>query len=236
MQESLCKNCENALSPEVKFCPNCGQVAQTHRLDMHHIVHDLIHVIIHADKGFLYLTRELALQPGIVVKEYVAGKRKKYFNPFSYLVLTIAVSAFLTSYFHLLENDLQHQNPISAIITKNINVIFFVSVPVMAFFTRLLFYRNSYNYAEHLSLQAYMGGFRVFFFILIFTPLVIFFRQYYFSALSVYLALWVAFLCWSYIQFFGGNRWLTGLKTILTVVLTQFTLTTLIIIAVRLLH
>lgn len=236
MQESLCKNCENALPSEVKFCPNCGQAAHTHRLDMHHILHDLIHVFIHADKGFLYLTKELALQPGIVVKEYVAGKRKKYFNPFSYLVLTIAVSAFLTSYFHLLESDLQHQNPVSALITKNINLIFLVSVPVMALFTRLLFYRGGYNYAEHLTLQAYMGGFRVFFFILIFTPLVIFFRQYYFSALSVYLALWVAFLCWAYIQFFGGNRWLTGLKTILTVVLTQFTITTLIILALRFLR
>ena len=93
---------------------------------MHHILHDLVHVFTHADKGFLFLTKELALRPGITAKAYLEGKRKQYFNPFSYLMLTIAVSAFLTNYFHLLEIEGQPNNPVSAMISKNINIVFFI--------------------------------------------------------------------------------------------------------------
>ena len=231
-----CKNCESLLPEGVKFCPECGQQSQVHRLDMHHILHELIHVFTHADKGIFFLTKELVLRPGIVAKEYVAGKRKKYFNPFSYLVLTVAVSAFLTNYFHLLDIDLQRTTPANALVTKNINLIFLVAVPITSFFSWLLFRRSGYNYAENLTQHAFMGGFRVFFFILLYTPLVVFFRQYYFSVLSIYLMAWIAFLAWANIQFYGGNKFLSVLKTVLSVVLTQVVVTTLIFIAIRLVH
>jgi hypothetical protein len=224
-----CKNCGDLVSPGMQFCPGCGQSARTRRLDLHHILHDLIHVFVHADKGFLYLTRELSRRPGHVAREYVEGQRKRYFNPFSYLVLTIAVSAFITNYFQLLEADPQHANPVSAMISKNINLVFLASVPVLAAITRMLFSRNRYNYAEHLTLHAYLGGFRVFFYILIFTPLVIFFRQYYYSALGIYLALWGAFTGWAYYQFFGGKKWVIVLKTLASLVIAQIVMTTLII-------
>lgn len=221
-----CKNCSRPLPADVDFCPACGQSAHTHRLNMHHILHDLIHVFIHADKGVIYLTKELARQPGLVVKNYVMGKRKQYFNPFSYLVLTIAISAFLTNYFHLMEADMANTNPRSAMVSKHINLIFLASVPILAFFTWLLFRRAKYNYAEHLTLHAFLGGFRVVFFILIFTPMVIFFREHYYAGLSIYFALWLGFASWANIQFFGGRKWLVVLKTVLTYALTQFVLGT----------
>lgn len=205
-------------------------------MDMHQIFHDLVHVFTHADKGFLFLTKELALRPGLTVKAYVEGRRKRYFNPFSYLMLTIAVSAFLTSYFHLLETDVQHSNPVSAMITKHINLIFLVGVPITALFTKLLFFKSRYNFAEHLTLQAFMGGFRVFFFILIFTPLVLLFRQHYFTVLSAYMMAWGAFLCWANIQFFGGNKLWVIVRTVLSMMLTQFTVTFFIILMVRMLR
>lgn len=232
-QASNCPNCGNQLSQAVQFCPECGQSAHTKRLDMHHILHDLVHVFTHADKGFLYLTKELALRPGITAKAYMQGKRKQYFNPFSYLVLTVAVSAFLTNYFHLLEVDTQNSNPVSAMISKNINLVFLIAVPITALINKLLFYKSGYNLAEHLALQAFMGGFRVFFFILIFTPLVIFYREHYFGVLSIYMVAWAAFLAWSNIQFFGGNKLWVIVRTILGLIMTQFVITLLIIIAIR---
>ena len=227
-----CPNCGNALE-EVKFCPECGQSADTHRLGMHHIMHDLVHVFTHADKGFIYLTKELALRPGITAKAYMSGKRKQYFNPFSYLMLTIAVSAFLTNYFHLLEFEGQPSNPVSAMISKNINIVFLIAVPITALLNKLLFFKSGYNFAEHLALQAFMGGFRVFFFILIFTPLVIFFREHYFSVLSVYLAIWTAFVAWANIQFFGGNKIWVIVRTLLALMLTQVIITMLIFMVIK---
>ncbi len=40
----ICKNCGRPLSADVDFCPACGSSAHTHRLGMHHILHDLGHV------------------------------------------------------------------------------------------------------------------------------------------------------------------------------------------------
>jgi len=232
---TTCPNCGNALE-EVKFCPACGQSANIQRLSMHQILHDLVHVLTHADKGLLFLTKELALRPGITAKAYMDGKRKQFFNPFSYLMLTIAVSAFLTNYFHLIEGSEDNSNPVSVMITKNINLVFLIAVPITAVFTKLLFHKSPYNYAEHLSMQAFMGGFRVFFFILIFTPLVIFFREQYYTVLSFYMAIWVAFLSWANIQFFGGNKIWVILRTILALILTQFVLTMLIFMTIKMLR
>lgn len=228
-----CPNCGHQLPEAAQFCPGCGQSAHTHRLDMHHILHELVHVLTHADKGFLYLTKELALRPGTTAKAYIQGSRKRYFNPFSYLMITIAVSAFLTNYFHLLDADVQHNNPVSAMVSKNINLVFLIGVPITALCTKLFFWKSGYNFAEHLTLQAFMGGFRVFFFILIFTPLVLFFREHYFTALSVYLVAWVAFLSWANVQFFGGNKVWAIARTVLSLMLTQIVITALIFAFVR---
>lgn len=74
-----CKNCGTAF--EGKFCPNCSQKAATHRLTLGHFIHETTHALTHTDKGILLLIKELFVRPGIVAREYVEGKRKKYFNP-----------------------------------------------------------------------------------------------------------------------------------------------------------
>jgi hypothetical protein len=89
-----CKNCEATVNG--KFCSRCGQNADVHRITVGHLVHEFTHAITHADKGFLLLVKELLRKPGTVPREYLEGKRKKYFNPFSFLVIMTAASAFLS--------------------------------------------------------------------------------------------------------------------------------------------
>src|SRR5689334_17205611 len=96
----VCKNCEGSF--EGKFCSNCGQKADIHRITLKHLFHELFHAITHADKGILLLAKDLLTRPGYVAREYLDGKRKKYFNPLSFMVITAAVSAFViheTGYF-----------------------------------------------------------------------------------------------------------------------------------------
>lgn len=220
-----CQNCHHPLPEEASFCSNCGQSAHIHRIDMHFIIHEVIHAFTHTDKGILYLTKELATRPGIVIKEYIEGKRKRYFNPFSYLVITVAISAFLVHNFNLLSFETNQTNPATAFATKYVNWIFFFGVPISSFFAWLLFRKKGYNYAETLTFHAFTGGFRIVFFLLIFTPLVIFFREHYFTMLGIYLVAWGIFLCWAKLQFYGGPRWLTILKSILVLLFTQLSTT-----------
>ena len=96
----VCKNCEASF--EGKFCSNCSQTADIHRVTLKHFFHELFHAMTHTDKGILLLAKALLTRPGHVAREYLDGKRKKYFNPLSFLVITAAISAFAiyqTGYF-----------------------------------------------------------------------------------------------------------------------------------------
>ena len=89
-----CKNCETIF--EGNFCPNCSQKAGTHRFSVKHIVHEAFHAFTHTDKGIFFLIKEMLKRPGKVALEYNGGRRKKYFNPFTFLLIMIALNIFFT--------------------------------------------------------------------------------------------------------------------------------------------
>ena len=221
MVEKNCLNCESPLEKGQKFCPRCGQSAKVKRLNIREIRKDVLTKFLHTDSGIIHLTRELALRPGVVALEYVQGKRKKYYNPLKYLTLSAGISVFINEYFHLMEAASGKSNPGTEIATRYFNLIILLSVPVAACFTWLLFRKKGFNYAETLSLHAYLGGFRTVFFIVIFTPLVVWFREYYYTCLMIYLVAWIVYTAWAKVQFFGGPVWLTVLKAVLVIFFNQ---------------
>jgi hypothetical protein len=91
---TTCKNCENSF--EGKYCPNCSQKADTHRFTIKHFAHEFFHAFTHTDKGIFFLIKELFLRPGKVAREFNAGKRKKYFNPITYLLIVMALQIYLS--------------------------------------------------------------------------------------------------------------------------------------------
>jgi hypothetical protein len=220
-KESRCKNCESPLRPEDKFCSQCGQAAKTKRLKIRQVRRDVLRKFLHADSGILRLTSDLAAQPGAVAREYFAGKRKKYYDPLKFLTLTVGISVLLTNSFDLMSGSGGHTNPVSAFVAKHVNVIFFLSVPIAAGFSWLLFRRKGFNYAEHLALHAFLGGFRTVFYLLVFTPLIVFFREYYSTILLFYFSLWTGYVAWANVQLMGRPAWLSILITVLIVALTQ---------------
>ncbi len=206
---------------EDKFCSQCGQSTKIKRLKIRQVRKDVLKKFLHTDAGILHLTAGLATRPGMVVREYFAGKRKAYYDPLKYLTLTVAIAVLFTNYFDLMSSGSANQNPVSVFVAKHINVIFFLSVPIAAGFSWLLFRKKGYNYAEHLALHAFLGGFRTVFFLLIFTPLTVLFREQYSFILLFYFSLWAGYVAWANIQLMGRPWWLAVLKTVLIIVLTQ---------------
>ena len=51
-----CKNCDQTYSGH--FCNNCGQSADTHKLNLHFILHDIQHAFFHFDEGVLFTAIE----------------------------------------------------------------------------------------------------------------------------------------------------------------------------------
>ena len=224
MQTSQCLNCSFDFKAGEKFCTNCGQKTETHRLNVTHIGHDILHAVTHADKGILHLIKELAFNPGLVAKEYVQGKRKKYFNPFSFLFLVVGIASIFLSMSGFVDfgaNAKVPANPISNFLNKHINLIILLNVPFLSFFSWLLFKKNKNNYAEHLVLAAFVSGERSVFFSVLIAPIWMLLHNYYTLLLSVYIFCWLIYFGWTCSQFFTGKKWINFSKGVLVGVLTQ---------------
>ena len=119
---------------------------------MSHVMHDVVHVLLHADKGIFPFLARVMVQPGIIAKEYLEGKRK-IFNPYQYLILVVGLVLFLMTLLNFYE-DLDNHNQevaskISSVFLKTIvdynqfvkkysNIISFLSLPIYAIFSWLM--------------------------------------------------------------------------------------------------
>ena len=90
-----CKNCNSFF--DGKFCPHCGQAANTHRINALYFLHDIPHSVLHVDKGFPYTFYQLVKRPARAMDEYLAGRRVSYDRPLSYVLIMSAISVLIIS-------------------------------------------------------------------------------------------------------------------------------------------
>ncbi|RYY57413.1 MAG: DUF3667 domain-containing protein [Chitinophagaceae bacterium] len=107
--EHTCRNCGADFNG--KFCNNCGQKFNVPRFSFKHILEEVFHAFTHADKSFLSFGWNLLLYPGKLSYEFIVErKRKKYFNPFTFFLLMLAISLFFEHYQLELAEKLFHSN------------------------------------------------------------------------------------------------------------------------------
>ena len=94
-----CLNCKTIY--EGKFCPECGQKSETKRFTFQKITNDTLTTLTNTDKGFFFNLKHLTLAPGKSINNYLEGKRKQVFNPFSYALLAIGLYLFVDHYYDL---------------------------------------------------------------------------------------------------------------------------------------
>jgi len=169
-----CPNCHTALQGKPNFCPNCSQKQPMHRITLGHFFHEVFHAFTHTDKGIFHLLKGLATKPGTVAREYVEGRRKKYFNPFTFFLIVMGLFVFSNTFFR---NIPEHTDPNPAVLARipteagkqqyitvmervnkssvffnrHGNIVAMIAVPFMALLTWLFYRRRKYNYAEHLT-------------------------------------------------------------------------------------
>ena len=220
---TTCKNCDAALSGN--FCSNCGQKSEIHRITFKHFLHEFFHAFTHTDKGILLLMKELVTRPGIVAREYLDGKRKKYFNPLTFLIILSSLYAYIgkkTGYFEYLSSGNRYEGKGSGTYVEamqfmneqgKIAALFLMPV-LMSFLSWLFFIRSKNNWAENLVLnsmvlgQVYLGA------IIIFIPAYLLGLPMGINNGLFHLVM-LAFLTTAYYQFFNGNVFLTAFKALL---------------------
>jgi Protein of unknown function (DUF3667) len=159
-----CLNCGTAVTD--KFCPHCGQKAGVKRLNWKTLVEE-IRYWYNLDNGFLKTTLELALRPGRLYKNYLDGKRKRYYEPISFLL--ICITTFLVVYeIDLAIMDFPRANTTTlltndpatkAMIDKYRTVIEFIILPFTTFIILIFVAHPRLNYVEVLGVSFFAFSF-----------------------------------------------------------------------------
>lgn len=158
-----CKNCQKALLSEDKFCSNCGAQVVTEKLTVKKVVHEFSERYLSFDNKFLTTFKTLFTHPEWVVNGYLEGLRVRYVNPITYLIIAVTlsgVSIFLMKRGYFGEIDfksMQGNDKIPFDMKESMNsiydynsVIVFMSIPLLAFISKIVFYNHKqFNYAEH---------------------------------------------------------------------------------------
>lgn len=158
------KNCLNCGTQVLgNYCPECGQSAATGKLKWKNILDDLIHTFTHADKSLLGTTRHMILRPGVVLQEYIDGKRKKYQSPISYFIIWVTLSilchrmiihkiGFHPVYLEGLTFSSQESTKIFINHGQWLNIL---SFPLMGLLLYLILSKGLYSYIESLAITSY---------------------------------------------------------------------------------
>jgi hypothetical protein len=236
MTATVCKNCERTF--EGRFCPNCSQKAATHRFTLKHFAYEFFHAFTHADKGMLFLIKELFRKPGKVALEFVTGKRKKYFNPFSFLLIAMALNVFLTQKTNFYDvfldkttqmvtqlekkssqtgkpsatSELEKTRQATPKILENTKLLSLMCLPILALLTWLFFKKSGFNYAENLVMNIFIQGqLSVFFILFCIIPFLLYRPLVIVLPYLFIIATWLYSLL-AYKQFFKERRWVNILK------------------------
>lgn len=89
VEQHVCQNCGDVYVGD--FCRSCGQPAQTERITLKNTLSLFFSSFFNIESGFLHTIHDLWYRPGYMVADYVRGKRKPYYKPFSLLILMAAI-------------------------------------------------------------------------------------------------------------------------------------------------
>ncbi|MGF1560035.1 MAG: DUF3667 domain-containing protein [Flavobacteriaceae bacterium] len=89
-----CTNCGHPLDISDRFCPNCSQANSTKKLSVKDYAEEFLGSLFSYDSKLLKTLSALLWRPGRITKDYIAGKRVSYTNPFRFL-LSLAILYFL---------------------------------------------------------------------------------------------------------------------------------------------
>lgn len=156
------------------FCTHCGQKSTVGKITLSNFIKELTDTVFQVDRGLFYSMKELFVNPGDSIREYLNGKRKSHFKPIAY-VFTLSTIYFLLS--QLLENGTFVNDFIEGFIayedtpgsasnemstfnwfTKNYAYTMLLLLPLNALASFIAFRGTGFNYLEHFVLNAYVMG------------------------------------------------------------------------------
>jgi hypothetical protein len=192
-------------------------------MNFHYLWHDVQHGLFHFDSGILYTAKQLFIRPGHAIREFIEGKRVRYFKPLSFVVILATLYGVLFHNFHLNSlyisttasspGEKEYIDKVSEWIGTHYSWVTLLTLPFYALGSYLAFIKQGYNYTEHLVLNAFLAGQKLIVHIAAFPLMYIYNETPYFDIVRKVLnSLDLILLVWVYVQFFNQ---LPKLKAIL---------------------
>lgn len=158
-----CKNCSNNFTGQ--YCNNCGQPANTGKINLKFLVKEIYKTFIHFDSGFFYTTKELFLNPGKVLNAFISGARIKHFKPFSYLLFISAAYILLVNSAHITfisdTETISSTQKIDKFIRDYYIHLQFVFIIVYSLLSVFIFHYKHLNFYEFFIIHTYLAGQRI---------------------------------------------------------------------------
>ncbi|RYF84713.1 MAG: DUF3667 domain-containing protein [Chitinophagaceae bacterium] len=154
----ICANCQTPKAG--KFCGSCGQ-KEDHRYNLHLLWHDVVHAVTHADKGIFSYALQVLYKPGLIAADLIAGKRKRYFNPFQFLLIMLGFYVLVLTSTNFMSKLIAEMGTsgtnlpaqfekINMFLSKYQKFIYLLLIPVSALVVKWIFPKSPLNYSEHL--------------------------------------------------------------------------------------
>lgn len=167
MNQQICKNCE--LETSGNYCNSCGQRTSVNKVTFKETFQDFIDVIFSVNAPLFLTLKLLIVNPGELFRNYLSGKRKTYYKPVPFFILTTIVFILIrvimrydpTANLVQVGGTSLNENLINqagVFMTENINNIIFIFVFSFAVFVKLFFYKR-YSFAEYIAVSFYVIGF-----------------------------------------------------------------------------
>ena len=158
----ICKNC--GWETQGNYCSNCGQSTQTKRLDNRHLFHDIPLSVFNFEKGILFTIKSIIFHPVSTIKEYLEGKRVKYYKPLSLLMLLTTIVFFINSFFNPTQRILKSAGitiekrdmEATHFLQNHPNLFMLFILPFMAYGFYLAFKKYKNNFAEHFYIVVFI--------------------------------------------------------------------------------
>ena len=214
-----CRNCETALNGD--YCASCGQRASVNKVTFKETFGDFVDSFFSVNTPLFLTLKLLFLNPGKLFREYLNGKRKGYYKPVHFFILTTIVYIIVKS---LLDYDPISKIParsegptlgltveVGRFMFANIDKILFFFVFTMGLSLKVFFYRK-HSLAEYTAVAFYLLGVYT-----ILTTINMFFYTYVsesFQPMGILLSL--AYFLMALISFFQKDKVLVLFKGLFT--------------------
>lgn len=202
------------------------------RIDGHYIIEE-IQSAFSFEKGFLYTVKELTINPGTGVKEFLDKDRKRLIKPILFLIFTSLIYSILNNFLLIEDGYIKYSGETQSSIFKlfewiqqnygysNILIAIFIGL-----WTKLFFIKYDFNIFEILILLSFVMGYAM----LIFSLFAIF--QALINQDIMQIAAIIAFIytSWAIGQFYGKRKVINYIKAFFAYILGMISFTILVIL------